>query len=172
MKKLKWFDRKFEFDFGPEKYKAVFDKLTNAPRELEVATTDVSEDMLTQKPEGKWSVKEHIGHLIVLEELWRERIFDFEVEKPELTPADLDNKATEEGKFNDYNIADLLQMFGDARQMTLHLLDGITEEELLMTSVHPRLKQPMRLIDHLHFVAEHDEHHIAHIREYINERLW
>ncbi len=172
MRKPKWFERKFDFDFGPDKYKSLFEQLKNAPAELEVAVTDVSEDMLSRKPDGKWSVKEHIGHLIVLEELWRERIFDFEVEKPELTPADLDNKATEEGKFNEYEIADLLQKFGDARKKTLKLLDGITEEELLMTSMHPRLKQPMRLVDHLYFVAEHDEHHIAHIREYINERLW
>jgi uncharacterized damage-inducible protein DinB len=28
-------------------------------------------------------------------------------------------------------------------------------------SVHPRLNQPMRLIDSLYFVAEHDDHHIA-----------
>jgi hypothetical protein len=31
--------------------------------------------------------------------------------------------------------------------------------------LHPRLKQPMRLVDHLYFVAEHDDHHLATIRE-------
>jgi len=33
--------------------------------------------------------------------------------------------------------------------------------------VHPRLKQPMRLVDHLFFVAEHDDHHMARIWEMI-----
>jgi hypothetical protein len=27
--------------------------------------------------------------------------------------------------------------------------------------VHPRLKAPMRLVDHLFFMAEHDDHHLA-----------
>lgn len=34
--------------------------------------------------------------------------------------------------------------------------------------LHPRLKQPMRLVDHLYFVAEHDDHHLACIWELIN----
>ena len=36
------------------------------------------------------------------------------------------------------------------------------------TSLHPRLKQPMRLADHLYFVAEHDDHHVAKIWELID----
>ena len=33
------------------------------------------------------------------------------------------------------------------------------------TMLHPRLKQPMRLVDHLFFAAEHDDHHLAVIWE-------
>jgi len=33
---------------------------------------------------------------------------------------------------------------------------------------HPRLKVPMRLVDHLYFVAEHDDHHLARIEELID----
>jgi hypothetical protein len=33
--------------------------------------------------------------------------------------------------------------------------------------VHPRLKQPMGLLDHLYFVAEHDDHHLARIWELV-----
>jgi hypothetical protein len=33
------------------------------------------------------------------------------------------------------------------------------------SSLHPRLQQPMRLIDHALFVAEHDDHHLARITE-------
>jgi hypothetical protein len=32
------------------------------------------------------------------------------------------------------------------------------------TSLHPRLQQPMRMIDHAYFVAEHDDHPIERIR--------
>ena len=40
---------------------------------------------------------------------------------------------------------------------TGHLLD------LEPTAFHPRLRTELRLCDHLHFVAEHDDHHIARI---------
>jgi len=36
---------------------------------------------------------------------------------------------------------------------------------MTQTLLHPRLRTPMRLLDHLHFVAEHDDHHLAKIRE-------
>jgi hypothetical protein len=32
------------------------------------------------------------------------------------------------------------------------------------------LKTPMRLVDHLYFVAEHDDHHLAGIWELLNRR--
>jgi hypothetical protein len=36
--------------------------------------------------------------------------------------------------------------------------------------LHPRLKEPMRLVDHLFFVAEHDDHHLAWIWKLILEK--
>ena len=38
---------------------------------------------------------------------------------------------------------------------------------LSSSSIHPRLKQPMRPIDMAQFVLEHDEHHIDTIKELI-----
>jgi hypothetical protein len=35
------------------------------------------------------------------------------------------------------------------------------ESEEGRTLLRPRLKTPMRLVDHLFFVAEHDDHHLA-----------
>jgi hypothetical protein len=33
---------------------------------------------------------------------------------------------------------------------------------------HLRMKTPIRLVDHLYFVAEHDDHHLARIWEIVN----
>jgi hypothetical protein len=33
------------------------------------------------------------------------------------------------------------------------------------TGLHPRLNQPMRVIDLILFIAEHDDHHLARITE-------
>jgi hypothetical protein len=44
------------------------------------------------------------------------------------------------------------------------LLD-LQDDQLLGTALHPGLKTPMRIIDLAYFVAEHDDHHLASIRE-------
>ncbi|MFN8372037.1 MAG: hypothetical protein U0694_04075 [Anaerolineae bacterium] len=38
-----------------------------------------------------------------------------------------------------------------------------TEADVLRASKHPRLLQPMTLVDHIYFVAEHDDHHLAQV---------
>ena len=44
-------------------------------------------------------------------------------------------------------------------------LEAMDEETIALTAQHPRLQQPMRVIDMALFVAEHDDHHIASITE-------
>jgi hypothetical protein len=47
----------------------------------------------------------------------------------------------------------------------LRLLDPLTLADAARTAVHPRLKISMRLVDLCYFVAVHDDHHLAVIRE-------
>jgi hypothetical protein len=42
---------------------------------------------------------------------------------------------------------------------------SLDDNQLLNASLHPRLKTPMRVIDLAYFVAEHDDHHLARVRE-------
>ena len=167
MNTSKWFDRKFNFNFGPEEYTAIYQRLQQAPGILTNVLTDKPEHILTYQPGGKWSVKEHTGHLAILESLWRTRIHDIIEKKPVLTPADLDNKSTSEAGFNNYPTGELLQRFYEERKDTLSLLDSINVPEQSYTSMHPRLQQPMRIIDIMYFTMEHDDHHIAVIKDLI-----
>jgi len=167
MNTTKWFDRKFDLNFDTEKYTAIHSRLEQAPDTLGQIVAHLPEDILVYKPEGKWSIKEQIGHLSVLEPIWRIRFQDIREEKPRLTPADLDNRATSEAGFNDYTLSSLLEKFATERKATLSLLNGIDALDITKTSLHPRLQQPMRIIDLAYFVAEHDDHHISCIRELI-----
>jgi len=164
---MKWFDRKFDFSFTTDHYTAVYERLKQAPDTLKQLTTNLSEDTLVQKTGDKWSVKEHAGHLSVLEPIWRIRFGDILESKPALTSADLSNRATTEAGFNSYTISSLLEKFADERKATLSLLNDIDVLDGSKTSLHPRLQQPMRVIDLVYFVAEHDDHHISVIREMI-----
>lgn len=170
MSTSKWFDRKFNFAFGPDEYASICQRLQQAPDTLSQLLHNIPEPILTHQPDGKWSVKEHTGHLSVLEPLWRTRIHDILEKKPVLTATDLDNKATSEAGFNTYTITALLEKFLEERRTTLSLLDSINVPAKKHTSMHPRLQQPMRIMDIAYFTAEHDDHHIAVIRELIKEK--
>jgi uncharacterized damage-inducible protein DinB len=110
-----------------------------------------------------WSVKEHLGHLNDLEDLWWARLQDFLDRKTVLTEADLNNTRTKEAGHNEKTLEGLMQAFAISRQRMLETVYGFDRGTLGLTAVHPRLQQPMRLIDKLYFVAEHDDHHIAAI---------
>jgi uncharacterized damage-inducible protein DinB len=167
MDTVHWFDRNFNFSFGTEKYAGIRQRLKQAPDILNDLLRNIPEQILVQKPAGKWSVKEHTGHLSVLEPLWRIRWQDILDKKPVLTTADLNNTATSRAGFNDNDILSLLERFAQERNTTLSFLDSIDPQNESQTSLHPRLQQPMRIIDLALFVAEHDDHHISVIRAMI-----
>lgn len=164
---MKWFDRKFDFQAAEEPFETL-ERLKEAPVALSILVTGAHEEMLARRTNGKWSVKEHIGHLCVLEPLWRTRFGDIAENKPVLTAADLDNKATFEGNFNQFDAASLLARFQNERNETMRLLQRIDWSDQTHTSLHPRLQQPMRYGDHAYFVAEHDAHHLEEIRRLIS----
>jgi uncharacterized damage-inducible protein DinB len=44
-------------------------------------------------------------------------------------------------------------------------LESVDPELFSRSALHPRLGMPMRLVDLMLFVAEHDDHHLASITE-------
>lgn len=66
---------------------------------------------------------------------------------------------TDKSDFNSTELEKLLRDFESERGKTLELLSSLLPDDLTKTSMHPRLSQPMRVIDLMYFVAEHDQHH-------------
>lgn len=165
METKKWFERKFDFDFGPDHYAAIYLQLKQAPAELREVVKGLSEDVVVRQPDGGWSIKEHIGHLSIMEPIWRTRFHDIDEMRPTLSPADLTNRATTEANFNHRALSVLLDQLAAERMATLALIATLNMLDANRTSLHPRLKQPMRMIDLAYFVAEHDVHHIVRIKE-------
>src|SRR5690606_31538881 len=117
--------------------------------------------------DDKWSIQEQVGHLFDLDELHEARLEDYRAGRPELRAADLSNARTTAANHNAAILGDLLARFRQRRAAFVRQLE--TADDLLIgrSALHPRLHQPMRLIDMMCFVAEHDDHHIARIRELI-----
>ena len=163
----KWFDRKFEFSFPLELYPNLCVRLRGAPARLEEILHDVPPNLLVKKPGDNWSAQEHAGHLLDLEPLWMARVGDFLAGGETLTTADLSNRKTDEANHNAHPVADILSDFRRERVRLVNRVSEFSPAMFSSTMLHPRLKQPMRLVDHLFFVAEHDDHHLAKIWELI-----
>lgn len=157
-----WFERSFNFDFPVTNFPVIFSRLEGSLFRLQAILTNADDDACSHSKEG-WSVKEHLGHLFDLEDLWWRRLQDFLDRKEMLSPADLTNTKTKEAGHNEKSLEILMRQFTLERQKLLETAYGFDRGTLGLLSVHPRLQQPMRLIDSLYFVAEHDDHHIAAI---------
>lgn len=167
-----WFERKFDFSFPAELYPNVRVRLSGTPARLEEMLRNVARDQLVRKPphengREKWSAQEHAGHLLDLEPLWAARVNDFAKGGSELTVADLSNRGTTEANHNAKPITQILADFRKARMSLIARVEELAPARFAHTMLHPRMKTPMRLVDHLFFVAEHDDHHLARIWELI-----
>jgi uncharacterized damage-inducible protein DinB len=162
-----WFERKFAFSYPVEVWPNVCARLRGTPARLEEALRGCSRELLIRKADGKWSAQENAGHLLELEALWLARVGDYVAGSEQLTVADLLNRKTDEA---DYNARGLDEILAEIRVARGRLLRRVEELDVVLFAraiPHPRLKAPMRLVDHLYFVAEHDDHHLARIWELV-----
>ena len=167
MKRTKWLDRKFPVIEDNGLLPSIIERLAGTPARAEEIIHRTNPGILAIKPDGKWSIKEQIGHLGDLEILFLGRIDDFENKLPQLRPADLSNEKTQTANHNAKDIKLLLSAFREQRMELVSRLRNLSDEQLRVSALHPRLKTPMRIIDHVNFVAEHDDHHLASISEII-----
>jgi len=162
-----WFDRRFDFSFPAELSPNLCARLRGTPARLEEALRGHPHAKLIAKEPGQWSAQEHAGHLLDLEALWLARVSDYVAASKQLTVADLSNRKTDEANYNARPLEEILTGFRAARARLLDPVNELDSSLFACAITHPRLKTPMRLVDHLYFVAEHDDHHLARIWELI-----
>ena len=167
IKQTPWIERKFEFNFPVGLFPVIAERLRGTLLQLEAMVKNISDEKLSVKKDGKWSIKEVVGHLFDLEELWSGRIDDFLEQKQTLRAADMSNAKTNAANHNARPMDVLLKQFVDTRSKLIARVKDFDEATASLTALHPRLQTPMRLIDSLFFVAEHDDHELTKIRRLI-----
>jgi len=165
MPRIKWTDRRFNFDFPAGIYPEMIERVRGTPARLEDLLAHLSTEMLTFQADGRWSMQENAGHLLDLESLVMQRIDEYVAGNAALHAADMTNRKTYEASHNDVPVALILKAFRSARQKIVVRLESFDEEIFARTALHPRLNVPMRLVDMLFFQAEHDDYHLARISE-------
>jgi hypothetical protein len=165
--RTKWVERKFTLDMPVGWFDNVVARVRGTPARLEDLTRGLAPDVLTRRDGGRWSIQEHAGHLLDLEELDTGRLEDFESGLATLRAADMSNRKTDEAGHNERRAEDLLGEFRRARGRFVRRLETYDEEFVGRTALHPRLQVPMRVIDLAYFIAEHDDHHLASVHELV-----
>ncbi len=159
-----WFERRFPLGLGPEALPDVVERLRGTPLRLEERCRGAAPLVRVARPaSGGWSLQEHAGHLGDLEPLWLARLDDFAAGLATLREADLQNRGTWEAGHGGRPLDDVLDTFRRLRGRLVERVSALDGKALAATAAHPRLGEPMTVVDLCFFVAEHDDHHLAAI---------
>jgi uncharacterized damage-inducible protein DinB len=164
MKRQPWTAHVFNLDIDPGWIYNILTRVEDTELRLRHYCKELDDAHLSLQTNGAWSIKEHIGHLIDLEELHLNRLKEFADLKVVLTGADMSNAKTEAAAHNERAITDLLDEFSQTRKELAQAYKALPEQSLFHKAMHPRLKVLMRPVDLMYFIAEHDDHHLATIK--------
>ena len=162
---MRWTDRTFRFDLPVEMFPIVIERLRGAAPRIEDKVRGLSPEVLTRRDGDAWSIQEHIGHLLDLDELHLGRLDDYLAGAEVLRAADMTNRRTWQADHNGRAAGELTQEFRRERESFVERLEVWDPGRIGQSALHPRLNQPMRVIDMAFFVAEHDDHHLARMTE-------
>jgi hypothetical protein len=167
MKKLEWFERSFTFGLPEGMLPFYLERLEGTIARIESKVAGIPEAILSNKLDGKWSVKQNIGHLAEVDEIALRRIDEITQGVSPMSPA-----VFEPGKdYNQKPVKEVIAYFRENRLKNLTKYKSLSGDELKKFSLHPRLKLQMNAVDLAWFDAEHDDHHMVRINEILTTLL-
>jgi uncharacterized damage-inducible protein DinB len=151
-----WLERTFEVGPGDDR-EELLRQLRSAPDRLSALVARLPREMLVRRPGEAWSIQEHAGHILDLEDLHLARLAELAAGLNELRPADLSNRRTYEAHHNEEAIGSIVADLRFAREV---LAERFESADPSRRAVHPRVGSAMGALDLLRFVVEHDDHHL------------
>jgi uncharacterized damage-inducible protein DinB len=164
MMKTQWFNREFAFGAPIGMLPFHLERLRGTLPRLRFKLNNVPEKILSDQLDGKWSIKQNIGHLSEVEEISIKRINEMINGISPLSPAVFEPTMD----YNAMQLESILEMFGKVRLENIRRYDNLSDEDLTKSSLHPRLKVQMNPVDLALFHAEHDDHHLVRITEILH----
>jgi uncharacterized damage-inducible protein DinB len=161
--RTRWLDRTFPFDHDPGVYPCILERLRGTPARLEELVASIRAEFLTNERADGWTIQELVGHLVSVEALFDARLTQFIEGADILVAADMTNKRTDGANYNGRPIAGILREFRSVRRASMKRYEAVDDATIIRAVRHPRLDRPMRLVDMVYFLAEHDDHHLAEI---------
>lgn len=140
----------------------LIETLKHLPDQVAAETAGLDEAALRARPgDGGWSIKEIVGHLRDMAEVWHKRLYMTWTMTDPLFPG-FDGE--ESVRANSYQDADLADLIADMRQWRLRTVDLLSHAvDWTRTGQHGAYGR-RSLRQWAEFVAEHDAEHLASIR--------
>lgn len=154
-----WFERAMVFNKTPELLPYFIERLSGTSARIKQKVNGISDEILRHPPQGKWSIKQHIGHLADVDEIANKRIDEMVQGISPMSPAVFEPKRD----YNNMPVTELIALFEQTRNGNIQKYLALSFDELKRSSIHPRLKVPMSPADLAWFDAEHDDHHLVTI---------
>jgi hypothetical protein len=160
MNTLPWFERSLTFGYPAEMLPFFLERLHGTAIRIQVKVEGVSDNILSEKLNGKWSVKQHIGHLAEVDEIANKRLNEMVKGISPMSPA-----VFEPQDYNPWPIENVIESFKTTRLKNIEKYKTLSTADLQRSSLHPRLQKQMTPVDLAWFDAEHDDHHLVKISE-------
>ena len=133
--------------------------LATFPSQCSLILESIAHDKITIRHNNKWSILEHLGHLLDLDELPSRRIAEILAGKEVLSSADLQNKNTWDNDYNNQNMYTIGERFMQSRKELVELFHSVPENKWLAKSFHERLNRHLSILDLAYFQGQHDQYH-------------
>jgi uncharacterized damage-inducible protein DinB len=160
METLPWFERNLRFGYGPELLPFFMERLKGSPIRAAAKVKGISEEILSTRVNGKWSIKQEIGHLAEVDEIANKRLDEMVAGVAILSPA-----VFEPADYNAWTMDRVLNLLNTNREKNLRKYESLSHADLIKSSLHPRLKVQMTPVDLAWFDAEHDDHHLVKVNQ-------
>jgi len=120
--------------------------------------------------EGKWTIKEVLGHICDVERILGYRALCFARGEEKELPGFNEDQYVEQGQFNNRSLYDLAHEFSIVRESNIAMFKSFDEPVLNKMGTANKNKMSVRAI--LFMIAGHEIHHINVIKErYLNSEL-
>jgi len=169
MRPWPWIERTFGFDYPTSKFPDILERLRGTPARLEDRLSGLEPSVLIRRDGNGWSIQENVGHLLDLGYLPERRVEQILAGESDLIAADMTNQKTNQADHNRASITTLLSAFRTHRGKLVARLEELDETDWGKSAMHPRIKQPMRVVDIAFFDCEHDDYHLGRIGELIRK---
>lgn len=120
------------------------------------------EQLLYRYAEGKWTIKQLVGHVIDTERIMAYRALAFSRGERQMIPGFNENDYVERASFNQKEITSLINEFSKLRESNIAMFHNFSENMMLRKGNANNLLFSVRAL--VYIVAGHTEHHIQVIK--------